>query len=204
MSELVAYAQSFVSFLLGKLGQDDINKIKNIILFGSVARGEAGKESDIDLFIDVFENENTLGKKADTILKEFYESVFFEKYWHLIGIENEIKLIVGYLNKWKDLKTSIIANGITLYGKYSSEAKGKNFVLISWGKIEPESKRVWLSKTLYGYSHKGKRYHGLLKTHDGKKISSNCILVPIDSYGNFLNKFKQGKISPKRIHISIL
>ena len=31
----------------------DKNKIRNIILFGSVAREEAVKNSDIDLFIDV-------------------------------------------------------------------------------------------------------------------------------------------------------
>ena len=40
---LIAYAQDFSSFLLEKLGEES-NKISQIILFGSVARGGAEKE----------------------------------------------------------------------------------------------------------------------------------------------------------------
>jgi len=43
--ELIAYAASFISFILPKIDVDEI------ILFGSVSREEATKESDVDLFL---------------------------------------------------------------------------------------------------------------------------------------------------------
>jgi len=50
-SKLIAYAMDFASFLIQKI--KNIDNINNIILFGSVAREEADKTSDIDIFIDV-------------------------------------------------------------------------------------------------------------------------------------------------------
>ena len=45
--KLIAYAEDFISFLLEKLNKES-DKIKQIILFGSVARDEDSKNSDID------------------------------------------------------------------------------------------------------------------------------------------------------------
>ena len=45
--ELIAYASAFVSFVMPKVDVDEI------ILFGSVARNEADKKSDVDLFFDL-------------------------------------------------------------------------------------------------------------------------------------------------------
>jgi len=204
MSDLIAYAGNFSSFILSKLPAKDADNIKNIILFGSVARGEAAKDSDIDIFIDVVKEDKGLEKKIIKISSEFQKSIFFEKYWRLLNIDNEIKPIIGKLEDWKDLRASIIANGIILYGKYTGAAKGKNLVLISWGKITPESKRVWLSKVIYGYSYGEKKYTGLIDSFNGQKISPNCILVPLEGYQAIIKKFKQAKISPKVIHLSAL
>ena len=55
------YASYFTAYLLNNLGS--IKNIERIVLYGSVAREEATKESDIDLFIEIkekrakFENE---------------------------------------------------------------------------------------------------------------------------------------------------
>lgn len=204
MSRLIAYAQNFASFLLSSLSAEHLGKIKSIILFGSAARGEAAKESDVDIFIDVFEDEKQLEKKVEQLVNDFYSSIFFEKYWRLLGIENDVKPIVGRLDKWRDLKTSIIANGIILYGKYTAKTKGKNFVILSWAKIKPESKRVWLSKLLYGYTYEKRTYAGLLEVHKCQKLGSNCILVPIESYKEILGRFRQSKIPVKIFHISLI
>ncbi len=48
--DLIAYSGSFVSFVLKPLEKFNI---REIILFGSVARGEFDKKSDIDSFIDI-------------------------------------------------------------------------------------------------------------------------------------------------------
>ena len=47
--KLIAYAADFVSFLLERLGETDI-VINQIILFGSVSRAEAQKDSDVDIY----------------------------------------------------------------------------------------------------------------------------------------------------------
>ena len=49
-----AYASYFVSYLLRELGDSNI---RNVILFGSVVRGEAGKDSDVDIFIGTLDRE---------------------------------------------------------------------------------------------------------------------------------------------------
>jgi len=204
MTSMIAYAQNFVSFFISSLSGKELSKIKSIILFGSVARSENSKKSDVDLFIDVFEDEKKIEEKAKEAVENFYKSIFFEKYWKLLDVKNEFNIVVGVLDQWKELKTSIIAGGLILYKKYSEKIDGKNFVLVYWDKIKPESKRVWLSKIIYGYTYKKKKYDGMLEKYDGKKISSNCILVPIDNYPAIISKFKQAKIQFKHVHVSVL
>ena len=48
--KLLGYAMDFASFLIQNLKNTD--KINSIIIFGSVARNDEDKESDIDLFIN--------------------------------------------------------------------------------------------------------------------------------------------------------
>ena len=198
--KLVAYAMGFASFLMQKLGEKEAGKIKSIILFGSASRGEAGKGSDIDIFIDTFA-ETGLQKQVDGTVESFYKSQNF-KYWELLSITNPISCIVGRLGKWKSLKPSIIANGIALYSKYTGLMKGKSLVIVYWGSVRPESKRVLLSKKLYGYSFKGKAYPGIYKEAGVEKLGSNCISVPLESSKAVLSIFKGLGIQPKTIYAS--
>jgi len=200
--ELLAYAGHFVSFLLQNIEQKTLENIKEIILFGSVARGEAGKASDVDIFINVFRGDKATEKPIQAIVKKFYASAQFKGYWKLIGVENEIKCIVGRLEKWKELEPSIISNGVLLYGKYTGLAKGKAFVLVYWGKAKPESKRVLLSKKLYGYAYKGREYSGLLESAEATKLGSNCLLVPLENSKGVMQVFKDLKVQARTIHVS--
>ncbi len=137
---LVSYAMDFSSFLMQNIKEKD--RIKNIILFGSVARGESNKESDIDLFIDII-NEDKIEEESNKILKDFYNSTKFKNYWKLFNTKNKIKLTIGKLDEWEDLKNSIISNGLSLYGKYQEiPAKGKNMALFFLENIKPNIKRV--------------------------------------------------------------
>ena len=65
--KLIAYALDFSSFLIQKIREKE--KIKNIILFGSVARDEASEESDVDLFIDINKENKSLENEIRNILK---------------------------------------------------------------------------------------------------------------------------------------
>lgn len=188
---LIGYSMNFASFLIDNM----VGKhIKKIILFGSVARGDFTKESDIDIFIDTDkENEKEIGKQ----LKLFTQSKANE-IWKLKGVENEISIKVGDLNKWS-LKRSIVSSGILLYGKYKEVPENvKYYVIISMSleKLNYAS-QMSLWRRLYGYKQKiGRKTYetkGLLNKLEGKKIGKAVILVPSQAkieIIDFLNKNK--------------
>src|SRR3989344_3593094 len=124
--KLIAYAEDFASFLLQTLN-NETNKVKQIILFGSLARGEATKESDIDIFVDILDEKLEL--KIKDIIEKFYTSIKVKKYWGLLAINNEISCTIGKLEEWDNLKKSILANGIVLFGKYQENTKTQPYYL---------------------------------------------------------------------------
>lgn len=175
----LGYALDFVSFLFEKFGKD-ADKINQVILFGSVTRGEFGKNSDIDLFI---ETEEKFNDKLNKIRDEFYESVKVKKYWSLIDIKNQINLSVGKLADWGDLQRSIIANGIILYAKYQKKAKSEHYYLfvVSPGKNRNKNLSIW--RELYGYTQKvGKKSYvkeGFVKEYRGEKLARGVFTIPV-------------------------
>lgn len=193
-SKLLAYAIDFTSFLLERI---NVNYIKKIILFGSVARDEASEESDIDLFVDAISNKS-IEKEVKKIKEDFLKSKRYEDYWLLKGIRNDIKIMVGKLDEWKDLKNSIISNGITLYGKFEEiPKKGAHKTIFSWENIKPESNRVLLSKRLFGYRKGKKSYEGLIQKYSGERIGKGIIAVPLANANIFLKLFREMKIPVK-------
>ncbi|MFA4886699.1 MAG: nucleotidyltransferase domain-containing protein [Candidatus Nanoarchaeia archaeon] len=193
--KLTAYAMDVASFLIQKM--KDKKVIKNIILFGSVAREESGKESDIDVFVDVFEENKAVEKEIKKMLEEFYLSVKYKNYWKLLGMENEIQLIVGKLDDWKELKPSIVANGITLYGKFKSSVEGIHKCFFIWENIQPNAKRVLFNKQMFGYKQGGKQYSGILQKIQGERMGKGCVLVPLEASTTIHNLFKKHKITVK-------
>lgn len=196
--ELVSYALDFVSFLVQNF--KEIGRIKSIILFGSVARGEAEKNSDIDIFVDVERDEKKIEKEIKKIRNDFFNSVKFRKYWELLGIENEINPVVGRIDKWK-LKDSMLGNAIILYENYKPKLEnGRNIAVLTWGNIKPNSIRVMLNKKLFGYNYYGKRYKGLLETR-GMKMGSKVIFVGIEHLNLFLSLFHKFKVPVKIVRV---
>lgn len=189
-NRLLAYGVDFVSFLLEKVNVEDI---KRVVLFGSVARDEASGKSDIDIFVDV-----AMPIDIKKIKEEFLKSKKYKDYWLLKGVKNELNIIAGKLDEWKDLKNSIISNGIVLYGKFESvPKKGVHKAFFSWENIKPEANRVLLSKRLFGYKKGKKAYEGLLDKHKGERIGKGIISVPLTSSNVFLKLFRKMKISVK-------
>ncbi len=170
----------------------------NVILFGSVAREEAGKDSDIDLFIDVIDESDTLEREIRKNLDDFYASAKFKSYWRLLEVKNEIKLTIGQLSRWEELQPSLIANGILLYGKFTPETTaGKHQAFCIWENIKPNSKRVLFNKQLFGYKQNGKFYAGLLLKYGGERMGKGCIAVPLEQNIIFLKLFRKYKIKVK-------
>ncbi|MEK6889350.1 MAG: nucleotidyltransferase domain-containing protein [Nanoarchaeota archaeon] len=192
-----AYASAFTAYLLKTLNEP--REIKNIILFGSSARGEATKDSDIDIFIEITGKNKKIENKINKALNEFYssrESIQFK----LLGIDNTINLIIGSLNKWKELKKSIESTGTILYGPYlSSDISGKKHLLMSWEAIG-KNRGAFLNK-IYGFKLQGKKYSGLLEKYYGKKIGKSSILIPVESKDEFFEVIKKYKINAEIIEV---
>lgn len=188
-----AYASYFVSFLLSNFR--DIGNIEKIILFGSVARNEAAKDSDIDLFVETDEN---LDVKISRIKEDFYNSIKTKKYWALFNVKNEINCSIGKLKDWKELERSIIFNGILLYGKYSGKIKTKPYYLFTISQTKDRNKNISLWRKLYGYKQKvnNKSYEskGLIHEYNGKKLSRATFMMPSRYSGSIIKILKENKI----------
>ena len=190
---LIAYAMSFISFLL------DTAKIKDsivrIILFGSVARGDFTKESDIDIFIDTQEN---IKEEVEKTRRLFMISET-QKKWELKGLSQELSLKVSDLNEWK-LKRSIISEGIILYGKVKQTPDEAEFYILlqlSYKNLSQREKlKTW--RRLYGHQQKvGKRIYkseGILDKVKGKRIESGLV-IPADHEKEIIEFLKRHKVS---------
>lgn len=195
--ELISYAIDFVSFLFQNLKDNERNRIKSIILFGSVARSDATKDSDVDIFIDFIGREDKTQKEAFVIVNKFFDSVKYKRYWKLMGVNNDISPIVGKIEKWK-LKDSMLGNSIVLYQKYAPKLEeGGNKIILVWGVINKNSKRVMLNKRLLGYNYYGKKYKGFLEIYGGEKLGTNVIAIPAEHLNLFLKEFRKFKVSVK-------
>ena len=195
-SNLLPFAMDFASFLIQKIEEKE--NIKNIILFGSVARGEDTEASDVDIFIDIVTENSGFEKKVNSCLYDFINSVKYKNYWKLLGVESEIQLKIGKLDKWNQLKPSIISNGLTLYGKFKPNVKeGKHQTFFIWENVKPNSKRALFNKQLYGYRYGKKFYNGLIQKYSGEKLGKGCIIVPLEHAIIFHNLFKKYRISVK-------
>lgn len=199
---IFSYIYDFISFVFEREIKD---KIKNIILYGSVASGEFDEESDVDIFVEVWDK-NEKSKIEEKIKEQInkFEEIASRK-WHPRGITNNFSIIVGNLEdeKWENLKHDIISNGILLYGKFERLPENKKHKVIMNFSLEKlnQKKKMKFIRKLYGYKTKTekKKYQqkGLLEKNKGEKLSSNCILVPIEKVKIFRNLFNKYKLTPE-------
>src|SRR3989344_8053578 len=127
---LIAYSMSAASYLV-----ENVSGIRNIILFGSVARGKFDEKSDVDIFVDIQEFSKKKESEIKEALENFKKTEVFEK-WRLKGIEIEIVPVIGSLKskEWESLYLSICSEGLSLYGKYQSKPDDlKHHVIFSYG-----------------------------------------------------------------------
>ena len=194
-----AYASYFASYLINNFKK--IENISNIILFGSAAKGEAKKSSDIDFFIEVKRNSKGFEKEIINLVNDFYKSrealIFKTK-----GIDNKINVIAGRLEDWADLRKSIESTGVVLYGNYiASDVKGKKHVIFFWDKIG-KNRGAFLNK-LYGFNSNGKRYLGLIENFNGKKLGKSSFMVSAEYREDIVKLLKHYKVNSKIIDVYV-
>jgi predicted nucleotidyltransferase len=192
---IISYLYDFLSDLMNSLNNKKINQI---ILFGSVAKDDFDKESDIDIFIDTEED----------IEKEYKNALFnFEKRsertWKLKEIDFPINSIRDNLKKekWDNLRQEISSNGIILYGRYKKELKElEHKIMITYSiKKLNSNKKMKIIRILNGYKNiKNKKVYiqkGLIEKTNSKKIDTNSIIIKYDYLNDFKKIFKDNKVS---------
>ncbi len=178
-TDMLSYASAFVSFILKPLEESGI---KEIILFGSVARGDFDKKSDIDIFINL-QNEKDSDEINEIVKKQldkFYKSKISE-IWRNKGIVNEFNVKAGVLDKW-ELKRSVIADGIVLFGRYNAYPENvEHYYLFVFQPIKDITKRNRVIRRLFGRKEGKSLSPGLIEEVKGKKLSPTSFIVPLGS-----------------------
>jgi len=195
------YAQYFVAFILNNL--KDVKNIERIVLYGSVAKEEETKESDIDIFIEVKKKNIQFEKEIKNIEQAFYKSREASLF-KVKGIENTFSIKIGILKEWKELYASIASTGIILYGPYEAKelpSGVKHMIIIYWDNIE-KNRGSFLNK-LYGFTANGKTYDGILTKYGGKKVGKSSMLISIAYKQLVFDLLKEHKVSAKTIEVFV-
>ena len=184
----IAYAQNFLSFVF--LNPAAAGRIRGVFLYGSAARGELEKGSDVDLFFDIAEEQDKeIEGIAESSLSRFYGSDDHEK-WGLLNFSFPLSIQIGNLEKW-ELEKSIASEGISLYSRdIASRAPERKVLFII--KL-PKQKKAYLSLVRHLFGRKEKEYAGrsFLAGINGERLSSTVVLVPKENQNQmveFLNK----------------
>lgn len=197
-NETLSYAYDFVHFLAGRMNDN----AKGIILFGSVARGDFDRESDVDIFIDTPEKKAKEVRKAvDAAQNEF--EIYSRRTWKLQGVDMPIKCIVGDINskKWSALKREIISSGIILYGRYKELPQElRHCFIFSFSLANLKYKnQVSAIRKIYGYStKKGRktyRHAGILDGIMGEKLNPSVVMAPAEGYKKLFDFFRKNRVS---------
>ncbi len=185
-NKLISFALNFASFLVDRV---DVN---SVILFGSVASGIFDEESDIDLFVD---SDKKNHGKIEKITEIYRKSKDYEKF-KLGGIKNEISVKCGNLKAWKDLKRSIISNGIVLYGKYQGKPdKLKHKLLFSLDiKNLKKAKKIKVWRKIYGYKQKVGRKTYISRGIAEKKLGRGVFLISSEKSKEIIDYLIKNKL----------
>ncbi len=189
------YASYFSAFLIQNTKNRE--QIQRIILYGSVAKGEETRESDVDIFIELKRKNNMVEKEIREVEKKFYDSreaVLFK----LKGIENKINIKIGALAQWRELYGSIASTGIVLYGPYEAKelpSGVQHNTIIYWDKIE-KNRGAFLN-ILYGFRAKNKKHFGILEKIGGARMGKSCILIPTQYKSEILKLIQNYRVHAK-------
>ena len=202
-NEIYSYIGDFLSLLYFK--KDFLGKINSIVLFGSAARGNFDKESDMDIFIDVKNKEDIkeIEEIISSTLSEF--ELKAKGSWHIRGIKNPIKCIAGVLKdkRWDELRKDMQSYGTVLYGKFISSSEGlSSYSLFEYSlKDFKQKNRVAFLRELLGYKSKKKKktyaHKGLIEKINGIKLENNNIIIPSKEALALQKFFTKRKITPK-------
>lgn len=172
-----------------------LDNVSFLFLFGSVAREEADKRSDVDFCVIINNNDR---KEISSIALDLEKK--YDKNIQLVVSKNFTKLDPYFIK-------NLFQESILLYAKNPiiklKNLKCEEFTLFSFSLSNlPQSEKMKVKRALYGYEtekrQKNKVYKskskGLVKDFSGFFIGKGAILIPIKSSKYIENLFTDKKI----------
>jgi predicted nucleotidyltransferase len=181
-----------------------IPNIMGAVLFGSMARGDQDRRSDIDILLVV----------DDPKPRQFLSQVV-----HMISElhpHREIQVTLTNLRDRDEGFLRVVFNeGKILFGSFLLDAKGialKHYLLISYDltRINPV-KQVRVSRMVHGYTSRKKvdgkikeyTYKGLKGMEGVKVLSAGTVLLPIEIGRDFIKELRSMKVRSTTIEVYI-
>ena len=177
-----------------------IEKVVEVILFGSVARGEADRRSDIDILVVLdqkgkpkLEEHEEISEIALEVGREFDANI------SLILSDREFSSMDEYFVE------SVLSEGKVIYAREARIAEKewlRPWYILSYSLKElPHSDKMRIKKIFYGKEVKSKhgnrvyihRYKGLLEEVGGASLGRGCIIFPakfVEEFEEVLKKYK--------------
>ncbi|MCD6496233.1 MAG: nucleotidyltransferase domain-containing protein [Candidatus Aenigmarchaeota archaeon] len=197
------YAIIAAAFIMNRLPSRQFKKLRNVILFGSVAMDTGSDESDIDLFFDLDATQRETASVKDVLEKaadEFCLSAEALKF-KMAGIDNPVSVHAGRLEEWENLKPSIESTGILLYGKYVPEGRSqKRYAIFYWDRLKTPLRGAFLNK-VYGYTAGGRHYSGFAERLGGMRIGKSAVMVPLRRKTEFVSLLEKYGIDYRTVEV---
>ncbi len=180
------------------------SEIETVIVFGSVARDQAGKESDLDICL-ILKDENKKNSISNKILDLEKK---FDKNINLVYTDTSFKDLD------RQFIETILREGITIYGKIPDasiqqlELEPYEIIKFDLSNLD-QSKKMKIKRLLYGTKtkkkYKGKIYtseqKGLVEELGGLRIGIASILVPEKMSWELENILRENGVSLRKITI---
>ncbi len=189
-------------------GIKDVSKryseIESVIVFGSVARDQAGKESDLDVCL-ILKNESTKNDISNKILDLEKK---YDKNINLVFSDSSFKGLD------RQFIETILREGITVYGKKPDasiqqlELEPYEIIKFDLSNLD-QSKKMKIKRLLYGIKtkkkYKGKIYtnkqEGLVEKLGGLRIGIASILIPEKNSWELEDILRENGVSLRKITI---
>lgn len=187
-----------------------LSNIRSVLLFGSVARGEADRRSDVDLLV-IFDTQRNVNKVKETSQVSEIALNIEKQYNRSIQLLFSNRDFQGFDRQFVE---EILKNGVNLFGRTPIVKAGK-LRLLPYSLIyytlsnlsRPEKMKV--RRALYGHetkkSYKGKVYAskvtGLVGELEGMRTGIASILLPHDKVKVLTDTLDSFRVKYDRIDV---
>jgi len=203
--EFLPIIQEFVS------RAHEVPNLVSAIVYGSVARGEADRRSDIDMLL-IFSTEHDPERGEEFKIAHEVASGVERKF----GATNRFQLVFSNLGLRvdEDFLENLCKEGIVVWGKPLlldvKKLKLSPQVIISYDLSGlPNYDKLRIHRALYGYrverEHRGKKYvsesKGLLAEIGGRRLGKAVIMIPKENERYLKKVLDEAKVKYKSLEV---